>query len=325
VIFADDGTASHSRRQGHELHKQMVKATLNWRTARLHGLGQQIPVVTVDTRSDEAFLPMQGVQGISMCNVGVHGDWVSMLSKNEMLLDWLEDQLPEHRDDLAIVVDSADMIYGGCQVDELLTRYKMLSAVSGAPVIVSAELGIFPVDDRYQTHRYIEMRTRRHKVMNASGLHDGIWMNNSSGCLPANSSLCSRPTTYEFMNYGFIIGPVGDLHQLLNHVVRTVPPGFMDSLRGFLDPAKRVEEANDQGIAAMYMFDHPDIVALDYPMGLIASMHSMPNDMLSIRSGRIWNTVTEHEQCFAHFNGNSQPLLGGFNVFKKLGEGTTVT
>jgi len=247
-----------------------------------------------------------------MCNVGVHGDWNSMLSKNEMLLDWFDDQLAEHRDDLVIVVDSADVVFGGCEIDGLLAAYKRNYGGSGGlPVVVFAELGLFPTGEKYQTHRYADLRARRRKVMNASGLADDTFRaGNSSRCLSANASSCSTWADYEFMNYGFLIGPVGALHALLSFVVKTVPPGFLDNMKGFLDPTKRVQESNDQGIAAMYMFDHPDEVTLDYFMTLTASMHDMPRDLLEIKDGRVWNKVTRHEQCFIHFNGNSRAQLG---------------
>lgn len=321
VVSAEDGS---SRNSGHLLHKQMVQATLNWRTARLHGLGSRIPVVTVNTRSDDAFLPMPGVEGISMCNVGVHGDWTSMLSKNEMLLDWFEDQLPKNRHELVIVVDSPDVLYGGCEIDKLLTAYKKVSTASGgAAIIASAELPkAEPArtkkdDERYAANRYAELRERRGKMLQAFGLGDDPWrgVDNTSrpSCVSVNGSSCA----YEFLDYGFLMGPVGALHELLTYVVKTVPPGFLDNMKSFLDASKHVEELNDQDVAAMYMFNNPGEVTLDYAMGLTASLHGMPKRLLEVRDGNhVWNTVTNGEQCFIHFNGGSPPgdALTHFNL-----------
>lgn len=310
-----------SHAQGHELHKQMVQATLNWRTARLHGFGSRIPVVTVDTRSDDAFMPMQGAQGVTMCNVGVHGDWNSMLSKNEMLLDWLDDQMPAHADELVIVVDASDMLYGGCEVDKLLSNYKRTFAgTGGASVIVGAQSSLFPNGEKYATQRYAELRSRRQKVLNVSGLIEtdiptqvGTAVNGQP-CPPRNATLGNNSNSscndYEFMDYAFLMGPVSGLHTLLSHVVRTVPVGFLDSMRGFLAQSPQVEESSDQGVAAMYMFDHPDEIALDYSMGLAVSLNDMPNDMLEVRKGHVWNSVTKSEQCFLHFGGSARGYFG---------------
>lgn len=310
LVFSDDGSTAHAKRQNHELHKQMVQATMNFRAARAHGLSSRIPVVTVDTHNDDAFIKMDGAEGITMCNVGVHGEWRSMLTKNEMLLDWLEDQLPNYKEELVIVVDAHDMMYGGCAMDKLLSAYKSIYTATGAPVIVSAGMGLFPKDEKYTTQRYAELRKRRQLVMKAAGLPEDVWRRQSNvsrpKCASANASSCSEATDYEFMNYGFLLGTVGALHGLVSYVVQTVPPGLLDSMRGFLAPAQRVEEASDQGVAAMYMFDHPGEVTLDYSMSLVATLHDMPRELLEFKNGQVWNNVTKHEQCFMHFNGNSR-------------------
>jgi hypothetical protein len=313
----DDGSAAHANRKSHELHKQMVQATLSWRTAKLHGLGQRIPVLTVDTRSDEAFVPMNGAEGLTMSNVGVHGDWSSMLSKNEMILDWLEDQVAGHHDDLVIIVDSNDMLYGGCEIDVLLSGYKRVAAASGGALIVaSAELGLSPQEPKYEPQRYENLRKRQLEVMNASGLNDDPWhIRNQTrqkckeGINATGIYACSNQTGYEFMNYGFLMGPVGAMHTLVSHVVKTVQPNFFETMKGFLSQDKHMEELNDQGVAAMYMFDHPDEVTLDYPMSLIASLHDMPHDLLDVDNGKMRNAYTKRHQCFMHFNGNSQHLF----------------
>jgi len=257
-----------------------------------------------------------------MCNVGVHGDWSSMLSKNEMLLDWLEDQVAGHHDDLVIVVDSNDMLYGGCEIDEVLSGYKRVAAASGGALIVtSAELGLSPQEPKYEPHRYVELRKRQNEVMNVSGLSDDPWHirnRTRERCRGSNATVtnatnttegaCSNETLYEFMDYGFLMGPVGAMYTLVSHVVNTVKPGFMETMKSFLSQHKHMEELNDQGVAAMYMFNHPDEVTLDYPMSLISSLHDMPRDLLEVERGKVLNTYTKHTQCFMHFNGNSQDL-----------------
>jgi len=312
VVTADDGFSNNS---GHLLHKQMVQATMNWRTAKLHGLGGRIPIVTVNTRSDEPFLPMLGVQGISLCNVGVHGEWVSMLSKNAMLLDWFDDQLPKYRDELVIVVDAVDVLYGGCEIDKLLTAYRRVSTASGgAMVVVSAELPKAELarhkkeDPKHPAaDRYGELREHRTKMLKAFGLGDDPWNGTNtsrSRCVSVNGSSCA----YEFLDYGFMMGTVGALHELLTFVVKTVPPSFYEHMQGFLDRKKHVQELNDQDVAAMYMFDNPGVVTLDYAMGITASLHGMPKNLLEVRKkDHVWNTVTNAEQCFVHFNGDSPP------------------
>lgn len=321
VVTADDGFSNNS---GHQLHKQMVQATMNWRTAKLHGLGARIPVVTVNTRSDEPFMPMQGVQGISMCNVGVHGEWVSMLSKNAMLLDWFDDQLPKYRDELVIVVDAVDMLYGGCEIDKLLTAYRRVSTASGGALVVmsaqlpKAELARHQKEDAKHpaADRYGELREHRTKMLKAYGLGDDPWNGTNtsrSRCVSVNGSSCA----YEFMDFGFMMGTVGALHELLTFVVKTVPPSLYQHVQGFLDRKKHAApEWNDQDVAAMYMFEHPGVVTLDYAMGITASLHSMPNSLLEVRKKHhVWNTVTNAEQCFVHFNGDSPPPGDATNHF----------
>lgn len=323
TMFSAEEMNSHSaaRRESHKLHKQMVQATLNWKTAKLHGLGQRIPIVTVNTRNDEAFIPMAGVEGISMCNAGVHGDWVSMLSKNEMLLDWFEDQLPKYRDELVILVDSADVLYGGCELDKVLAAYRKVSTASGgAAVVASAERALSPKEDKYMPQRYAELHERQQTMLKAFGLSEDPWrMGNASrqACQSVNGSSCA----YEFLNYGFLMGPVGALYDLLTYVVREVPPGFLANLKGFIDPKQRVGDNNDQDVAGMYMFNNPGEVTLDYAMGITASVGDMPPQLLEVKEFKneqqvwqkqVWNTVTKQKQCFVHFNGGSHRQLGEF-------------
>merc|ERR1740130_1435349 len=104
-------------------------------------------------------------------------------------------------------------------------------------------MGLFPKDEKYTTQRYAQLRKRRQLVMKAAGLPEDVWRRQSNfsrpKCASANASSCSEATDYEFMNYGFLMGTVGALHSLVSYVVQTVPPGLLDSMRGFLAPAQR--------------------------------------------------------------------------------------
>merc|ERR1712080_339145 len=105
---------------------------------------------------------------------------------------------------------------------KLLSAYRRVCAASGgALVVASAEAGLSPNETRDQPHRYAELRKRQQEVMKASGLAEDPWLLRNRTRLHSQA-----PTTYEFMNYGFLMGPVGAMHALLTHVVKTVQPGF---------------------------------------------------------------------------------------------------
>lgn len=263
-----------------------------------------VPIVTIETNLKENYR-VPGVQGQQTTNYSINtgqGEvWHKRRSKNELLLRWLRSADPEQ---LAILIDGGDVIFGGCSEADLLERYNgTVAASGGAPLVVSAEMGCFPYQYLAQ---YDALESRKKDVLTALK-RDENWIPKFADCQKSASrnagwGKCSDPPSYKFLNYGFLMGPVKNLRSMLEFIVA--------------HPKNMTFPAGDQALAMEYMFDHPEEVTLDYAGVLSMSMHNMKvgaNDTTMLfstgKNGHLVNRVTNTVQCFAHGNGNGKNFV----------------
>merc|ERR1712159_101496 len=101
-------------------------------------------------------------------------------------------------------------------------------------------------------------------MLDASGLPENVFRSplapscDGNGPVALNGSSCEPD--YEFLNAGFMIGPVSSLKELLAHIVDTVTPNLVSQAKGFWDGSNIAKEVNDQDVAARFMFDNPGSV-----------------------------------------------------------------
>uniref|UniRef100_A0A7S4VD27 Uncharacterized protein n=1 Tax=Alexandrium monilatum TaxID=311494 RepID=A0A7S4VD27_9DINO len=255
-----------------------------------------LPVVTVETRRQGRFALPGPQPQVAVLNAGAGRVWRGPVTKNALLLQWLQEP-GRGLDGLAVLIDGGDVIYGGCGEAALLRAYHAIaSAGGGAKVVVSAEMGGFPTAMR-SVQEGPGPSGRMDKVLAASGLQRD-WAAPYVDCSrDTYTGPCSITGVYRYLNYGFLMGPVGELRKLVSFVL--------------------AQGGNDQGQAARYCFSHPDVCTLDYGGLLSLSLHNFKRSIdegpLAFQSvdghSVVYNRATQKVACFVHGNGNGKALV----------------
>merc|ERR1719401_2961981 len=110
------------------------------RTQKLKPLSNDVvKFVTVNSLVNETSLRLPGPPGwdYEVLNIGAGKPWEKYLSQHTLMQDYVNTQ-PD--DQIVVYMDGKDIMYGGCDVDDFVERFKALSNLGpkGA-VIFSAE------------------------------------------------------------------------------------------------------------------------------------------------------------------------------------------
>eukprot|EP00929_Paragymnodinium_shiwhaense_P000181 TRINITY_DN100425_c0_g1_i1.p1 TRINITY_DN100425_c0_g1~~TRINITY_DN100425_c0_g1_i1.p1 ORF type:complete len:354 (+),score=54.32 TRINITY_DN100425_c0_g1_i1:108-1169(+) len=251
----------------------------------VRGCVARLVLATVDTRSPEDFIDAYGHGGWKFVNIGKGKPWAGRSTKIKYYDMWLQEQ-PDTTS--IVMLSDIDVVAGGCSKDEVCRRYHRVVAASGGPkVIFSAEMGLYPRTTPAVKHNYSMLFGRLTSSLGKLGLPENIY-GAKAHCRLTKVGPCSDPPVYQFLNSGFVIGPVAELRQAIASI-RRIPTG-----RG----------NHDQWSATAYYFYRPDMVALDYA-GLVAmSLHNLNlSQVLRFEEERTVNLALGHTQCFMHFNG----------------------
>lgn len=215
-------------------------------------------------------------------------------NKNGIILKWLRDEVKNTPNQVAIVIDSGDIISGGCTDKQLMEKYEAIVKVSGgAKLVASAEVSPYPVH-LASKYKRADLENRRTKMLMDHNIKEN-WASKYADCRDHAAGPCDDPPKYQYLNMGFLMGPIEDLYNFYYHVFKA---GGLDQLR-----------------ATEYALDHPDKVTMDYGGRLALSLHNLAEDKQSPLSvsktmfGKkkiIKNEVTGEAQCFVHGNGNGE-------------------
>lgn len=282
---------------------------------------EEIEIITVETRSDLVKMPIPGVAGKHFKNLGVNQTWHGLFTKPHLFLEWLSSQKDPEK--LVIFADGADVMFGGCSNGELLDAYRKTVQASGnVRVVMGAEMGLDPPPAGAYVDIHKQFEERRQAVQATAGLKDSSYgdlaacvvsRQKADGChVPKLAKVksghwpcagpCSWPPSLTFLNSGFIMGPVGELREVVSGMLR------FEEL-----PADAPFRTNwhDQGAAILYMAENPHKVTLDYTGNIVLNLHQFPlKDIMHVHPDRIKNKVTGRTSCFIHANG---PALGKLN------------
>merc|ERR1712232_18949 len=187
----------------------------------------------------------------------------------------------------------------------MLAKYDKIVKASGhAPVVAGADNKLYP---RIQSWEYSRFDARRADVMTA------FRMDLSAYC---TFSDCDT-YTYIYANSGFLMGPPKELSWVLECMLRKGAGDFGANNSGFDD---------QQGLHAC-MFDHPDLITLDYSGSLSLELiffnkSTDPSaDVLFFEGGVVHNQAARGApQCFVHGNGDT---LNGW--WDRIFPGSTLT
>jgi len=267
--------------------------------------------VTVNNRVKKSKYKMDGAfTDIMIINAGSEiQKWGGVLAKNMWLLRWLSQAKRRIPDQIAVLSDG-DIISGGCTAAELLKYYKTtVTASDGAVIVIGAEFHAYPnvfcgaVHDRNETYQHHFWSKRRTNVLEAHGLPEAIYADYVDCSRDLTCACCSYNPRYEFLNFGFVMGPISQLYPFMEFIA-------LHCCKAYMPP--------DQGLARDYMFAHPDLVTLDYTGLLSLQMGAIYNpDFLKVQkrpNGQVvvFNNVTETVSCVLHGNSLSKVLVEEF-------------
>lgn len=299
-----------------------------------------IPVLTVETRINHRALFFPGAPGSIVRNIGFNHTWQKKAkTKNQIFQEYIDARM-ETPDQLVIMVDGGDVVWGGCDSNFLRSTYEsIVNASNGAKVVLGAEFSVYPLS--WMRHAKAVMRRekfelRRQAVLEALGHPvvkrpwDAQWqrllktrasknddvesgdfkqfpiiddMYADRSICTQRRSFCSDPPRYQYANYGFVMGPIGELKPLIDKI----------NADQMLNP-----KAIDQGTVVWYHMYHQKAVTLDYSGTLMLNMHNFLGDVQGIipeflqideRERKIFNTVTGKQQCFLHGNGRAKHVI----------------
>eukprot|EP00929_Paragymnodinium_shiwhaense_P027753 TRINITY_DN16214_c0_g1_i4.p1 TRINITY_DN16214_c0_g1~~TRINITY_DN16214_c0_g1_i4.p1 ORF type:complete len:428 (-),score=26.98 TRINITY_DN16214_c0_g1_i4:96-1379(-) len=282
--------------------------------------GKSLVLYSVDNRLPDTIM-LSGVsvftdrRSVRFVNAGSGMKWEGDKSKTVMMHRWLQAQ-PNKKQ--VVMFSETDVISGGCSTDELRRRYETVKAASGgATLVIGAAFGAYP---KKQGERlFKESREREIQQLRYFDLSPD-W---SAKHLRDRKRLCLDSGTYSCLSYGFVMGPVGQMEQMVKFVLDNTK---WLSREMELDPREKfkvwTEDNVDQFAAMEYMLQHPGEVTLDYAGRLFLSLNhfgydrKLFSDFVQFEDRgsagfftlpALGNTTTT---CFLHFDGHSKLARG---------------
>jgi len=206
-------------------------------------------------------------------------------------------------DDLIAVHASGEVLFAGCTEATIREKYDLIIRANGGTgsIVLAAEVS--PLHDdlghSYELKQTDLDSTRSGFLGDAEVNVPTNWETTRASC---TYGICNTPTPkYQFANPAFIMGPVGDIKQMLDGI-----PQWADT---------------EYRLISQYYLHHLSQVVLDYAGVLAISLHNMRLDanipvvVENVNgSKRFMNTVTAQPVCFVHGGGNS------FTKLKELAE-----
>lgn len=210
---------------------------------------------------------------------------------------WLEEKLIEDPTKLAIMYSHGDTLLGGCTELELTQKYDQILRSAGPTqtVVAAAELSPFPASLGW---RYAQTNlTGARMSMLSSHEIAGDWVSPYADCAPA-AGPCSSPPAYQYLNSGFLMGPVQDLYEIVSEL-----PSYAGPENLWINE---------------YYLKNPGRITVDFTGGLAMSLHNMKTDSLPVEvqtgsDGKksVKSKVSGETVCFVYGNGNSfAPVKG---------------
>jgi len=280
-----------------------VPARLAW-LPRSGNHNASVVLVTVNTLLSNNTFQMAGYPGMTFANIGVGLTWEGPMTKVQAYCDWLNHQVKSDPDQLVIIADSSDVIYGNCSREEVLERYRLIVAASnGAPVVFGGQFRLFPSRIPHVYDAYNARRPQHDFVQRVFEVSDADYapFENKTACAKDKSWVsCSDPPSLQYLNSGFAMGPAKELQIVFNRIRRH---------KGALNVKHHYD---DQKAAHLTLIDRPDLVTVDSSGTLVIDLvHTKPG-IFEVRPSSLWNKVARRAQCFVHGNGD------GFDQFLQI-------
>eukprot|EP00929_Paragymnodinium_shiwhaense_P020795 TRINITY_DN13742_c0_g1_i2.p1 TRINITY_DN13742_c0_g1~~TRINITY_DN13742_c0_g1_i2.p1 ORF type:complete len:1203 (-),score=352.51 TRINITY_DN13742_c0_g1_i2:62-3670(-) len=211
----------------------------------VNGCVDRLKMATVDTRQESSEILVRGSPGWSSVNLGKDKPWYGPSTKLALFQAWLRTQA---KDTIAILADD-DLLSGGCSAEQVCSNYhRLVKASGGKEVVMSAEMGLYPYTDESTKEKYGDLWDQMYTTLSNLNMSLDAYQKAARCSHFKGPGACSSPPAYQYVNSGFLMGPV----EKLLTVVKGARKMSRDSGH------------HDQGQLTAYFLDKPEDIALDY-------------------------------------------------------------
>jgi len=210
---------------------------------------------------------------------------------------WMNYWSARNSEKLIVLHASGEMLYAGCDEATIATKYSEIITASGGTqkVVLAAEVSPLPIELGWRYDQTTGIATTRTDFLTSVGVVESF-ASTYADCTNATVGFCNTPPKYQFANAGFIMGPVGDVAEMLTDFYY-----WSGSENTFVNE---------------YFLHNTDQVALDYAGILVLSLNNMKLDAsipVTVESAAgtksFKNLITGTSVCFVHGSGNSFDTL----------------
>jgi len=210
---------------------------------------------------------------------------------------WLDYWAGRNTEKMIVLHASGEVLYAGCDENTIQYKYDQIIAASGGTqkVVLAAEVSPWPADLGWRYDQTAGIATTRADFLQAVGVAEAF-ASTYADCTNATVGFCNTPPKYQFASSAFIMGPIGDVADMLADMYY-----WSDS---------------ENRLVNEYFLHNPDMVALDYAGVLVLSLNNMKLDAsipVTVESASgvksFKNLITNSNVCFVHGGGNSFDAL----------------
>jgi len=211
---------------------------------------------------------------------------------------WMNYWSARNSEKLVVLHASGEVLYAGCDETTIATKYnEIITASCGTQkVVLAAEMSPWPIELGWRYDQTAGIATTRTDFLTSVGVSDNFG-STYADCTNTTVGYCTTPVPkYQYANSGFIMGPVGDVSEMLTDFYYW--------------------SGSENNLVNEYFLHNPDQVALDYAGILVLSLNNMKLDAnipVTVQSASgtksFTNSITGTSVCFVHGSGNSFDAL----------------
>jgi len=210
---------------------------------------------------------------------------------------WMNYWSARNSEKLIVLHASGEVLYAGCSENTIASKYNQVITASGGTqkIVLAAEVSPWPMGLAWRYDQTAGIATTQSNFLSAVGV-SSTFASTYADCTNSTVGYCTSPPSYKFANGGFIMGPIGDIADMLADMYY-----YADS---------------ESMLINEYFLHNPDKVALDYAGLLVLSLNNMKLDSgipVTVESNAgtksFKNLITGGSVCFVHGGGNSFDAL----------------
>jgi len=210
---------------------------------------------------------------------------------------WIDYWSTRNTEKMIVVHASGEVLYAGCDENTIQYKYDEIIAASGGTqkVVLAAEVSPSPMGLAWRYGQTAGIATTQSNFLSAVSV-DPTFATTYADCTNSTVGYCTTTPSYKFANGAFIMGPIGDVAEMLADMYYYADTESM--------------------LINEYFLHNPDKVALDYAGVLVLSLNNMKLDSgipVTVQSASgtksFQNLITGSSVCFVHGGGNSFDAL----------------